>query len=327
LISHENRTIALFGAPLDSGASVPGADGGPAALRAAGIGEALLKAGYDIEDFGDLAPIPVSGLASPNPVIKNLDQAAGWTRRLMPFTEALLANGCLPLCMGGDHSLSLGTVAGAAAYAQSVNRPLYVLWLDAHPDFNTLETTETGNLHGVPAAFFCGLPGFDAVLGAPLAAPVDPANMFMVGIRSVDVEEMRLVKRHGVRAHGMAALRDYGVTRLLSPFLNEVAEAGGLLHVSFDVDFLDPAVAPAVGTPAVEGACIRETQRIMELVRESGLMTSLDIVELNPRLDENNRTARMVVDLAGDLFGRKAANRPFVAHRLREHFTTQRGDA
>lgn len=302
LAPYNQGKIALLGVPVECGGRRSGPAMGPFALRRARVRDRLAALGHCVEDQGDLTPIFSPDVQGLHQDIHNLGETAGWTRRLMPAAEALLHDGVMPVWLGGDHSLSLGTVAGAAAYAKAVGRPLFVLWLDAHPDFNTFATTASGNTHGMAAAFFCGLPGFDALLGRPLATAVDPANVCMIGIRSVDRPERELL--HGVRAHGMAALRECGVERLLEPFLHDVAEANGLLHVSFDVDFLDPGIAPATGTPVPGGASLAEARQIMALVRESRLMTSLDIAELNPSLDEAGRTAALVADLAAGLFGR-----------------------
>jgi arginase len=309
MTAYRNQRIAIMGVPFDGGASQRGPAAGPAALRRAGIAEPLLRAGYRVEDYGNLTAAPVSGLNADNPRVRNLSETAEWVRRLMPAAEDLLRNRVLPIWLGGDHSLSLGTVAGAAAYAQSAGRPLYVLWLDAHPDFNTLETTASGNLHGVPVAFFCGLPGFDALLGRPLDAHVRPWNVCMLGIRSVDPLEADLLREHNVRLHDMHAIAKYGISRLLQPFLDEIAAEHGLLHVSFDVDFLDPEIAPGVGTRVPGGATARDAQRVMEMLHGSGLVTSLDIVEFNPFLDEGGRTARLMVDLVATLFGDRLAGR------------------
>jgi arginase len=303
------RHISLFGVPVDTGASQRGPVMGPTALRIAGIGETLAKLGCTVDDCGDLAPIEVSGLKSPNPVLTNLEAAAGWARRIIPIAKQKLDAGSLPVWLGGDHSLARGTVPGAAAHARSVGRKLFVLWLDAHPDFNTFETTTSGNIHGVPVAYFCGLPGFDVLLGEPLHATVDPANVCMLGIRSVDDAEHDLLREHGVRVHDMREIDEHGVVRLLKPFLQEVADANGMLHVSFDVDFIDPDIAPGVGTTVPGGATFREAHLVMELLHESGLLTSLDIVELNPFLDNRGCTAQLMVDLVGSLFGRKVMDR------------------
>ncbi len=167
--------------------------------------------------------------------------------------------------------------------------------------------TLTGNLHGVPVAFFCGLPGFDAILGRPLKASVAPSNVMMLGIRSVDPLEQTLLTEHGVRVHGMDALDAPGVEPLLAPFLKTVARTNGLLHVSFDIDVLDPGIAPGVGTGVADGASLRQAECAMELVHRSGLMTSLDVVEFNPSLDDEGRTAKVTIDLVATLFGGRGA--------------------
>jgi len=301
--------LSLLGVPVQAGASQRGPVMGPTALRIAGIEETLTRLGNDVEDCGDLAPVQLSGLTKPNPILKNLDETAGWARRLMPIARDTLQAGRLPVWLGGDHSLALGTVPGAAAHAASIGRELFVLWLDAHPDFNTFETTPSGNMHGVPVAYFCGLPGFDVIAGEPLQTPVDPANVCMLGIRSVDPEEHDLLRKHNVRVHDMRQIDEFGVVRLLKPFLQDVANANGLLHVSLDVDFLDPGIAPGVGTTVPGGATFREAHVVMEMVHESGLLTSLDVVELNPFLDNRGRTARLMVDLVASLFGRTVMDR------------------
>jgi arginase len=291
---------------------------GPFVLRQEGLWDALVQLGHCVEDHGNLTPVPVSGAQRQNPQMRNLNEAAGWTRRLMLIAESLLRRNVLPIWLGGDHSLSLGTVAGAAAYAKSAGRTLFVLWLDAHPDFNTFETTLSGNTHGVPVAFFCGLPGFDPLLGRPLDAHVEPANVHMLGIRSVDNREQDLMRQFGVRAHAMQDVRMRGVERVLRPFLDEVVDADGLLHVSLDVDFLDPSIAPATGTTVPGGATISEARQLMALLCESGLVTSLDIAEFNPRLDEGGRTARLLVDLVARLFGQPFEGRRFLSRESSE---------
>ncbi len=307
----EKRQIALVGVPVETGAAQRGPVMGPTALRIAGMVETLLQLGHAVEDLGDLQPSPRAlGISAANPRVKNLADIADWCRCLLPLCAGLMAKGIVPICLGGDHSLAAGSVAGAASYAHASGRPLYVLWLDAHPDFHTLETTESGNLHGVPVAFFCGLPGFDALLGHPLDAHVKPDHVCMIGIRSVDDAERKLLRQHGVRVHDMRQLDEHGVVRLLEPFLQEATALNALLHVSLDVDFLDPAIAPGVGTTVPGGATFREAHLVMEMLYESGLVSSLDLAELNPFLDEGGRTARLIVDLVASLFGRRVMDRP-----------------
>ncbi|GMG82015.1 arginase [Paralimibaculum aggregatum] len=302
------RQVTLYGAGMECGASQRGPVMGPAALRTAGIVETLSGLGHMVEDRGDLRPEPVAGLTVPGRA-RNAGAVAGWVRALKAGAETALAAGELPIFLGGDHALSAGTVAGASAHAAAAGRSLFVLWLDAHTDFNTFATTESGNLHGTPAAFFCGLPGFEPFLGGPLETPVAPERVTMLGIRSVDRAEHDLVLAHGLRVHDMREIDERGVAALLAPFLDEAAAAGAMLHVSLDVDFLEPEIAPAVGTTVPGGATFREAHLIMEMLHESGLVTSMDIAELNPFLDEAGRTARLMVDLAASLFGRRVMDR------------------
>ena len=185
----------------------------------------------------------------------------------------------------------------------------FVLWLDAHPDFHTLDTTASGNLHGVPLAYACGRPGFAGAF-PPLAAAVDPTRVCVLGLRSVDPAERAALRDAGVTVHDMRAVDEHGVAPLLRAFLAPIAAAGGMLHVSLDVDFLDPMIAPAVGTTVPGGATFREAHLVMEMLHDSGLVTSLDVVELNPFLDERGRTATLMVDLVASLMGRSIMDRP-----------------
>jgi arginase len=196
-----------------------------------------------------------------------------------------------------------------ARRAAERGRPLFVLWLDAHSDFHTLETTESGNLHGIPVAYFTGGPGFQGYLPA-LAAPVEPGRVCMIGVRSVDPAERRALAETGVTIHDMRMIDEHGVAVLLRDFLGKVEAENGLLHVSLDVDFLDPSIAPAVGTTVPGGATFREAHLVMEMLHDSGLVASLDLVELNPFLDERGRTAMLLVDLAASLMGRRVMDRP-----------------
>jgi arginase len=218
-----------------------------------------------------------------------------------------LSEGGMPIIMGGDHSLALGSVAGAAAYADRAGRPLFLLWLDAHSDFHTLATTTSGNLHGTPLAYIAGRDGFDALPEFPAPVPADRICLF--GIRSVDAAEHAALLRHDIAINDMRVLDEQGIVAPLRAFLNHVRAHGGMLHVSLDVDFMDPTVAPAVGTTVPGGTTLREAHLVMEVLHESGLVTSLDLVELNPFLDERGRTARVMVDLVASLMGRKVFDR------------------
>ena len=300
-----SQEIVLVGAPMDCGKARKGCLMGPDAYRTAGIARALTDLGHNVTDLGNVAPDP-NDIAEREGLV-NLSETIGWTTALMRSAGDAMQRG-LPIFLGGDHALSLGTVPGVAAHAANQDRPQFVLWLDAHSDFNTLETTSSGNLHGTPLAYATGQPGFDGF--PPLPAIVPPGQTCIIGLRSVDLPERALMEQIDVRGFDMRSIDEFGVAALLAPFLDDVAKAGGALHVSLDVDFLDPNHAPAVGTTVPGGATVREAHLVMELLCDSGLMTSLDLVELNPMLDERGRTAHLMVDLAASALGRRIFDRP-----------------
>ncbi len=301
--------IVLLGAPIEAGAGRRGCLMGPDAYRTAGLAEELEALGHEVTDLGDAEPEPVDHITTAHNHLKQLETVAGWTRSLHKDARKLARSEALPIYLGGDHALSAGTVSGHAAVAAEEGRPLFVLWLDAHADFNTFGSTQSGNLHGTPLAFACGLPGFESYLDAPLSAAVDPANVCILGLRSVDGEERRLLQDTDVTAHDMRAIDEHGIAPLLKAFLDRVQAANGLLHVSLDVDFIEPDIAPAVGTTVPGGATFREAHHVMEMLHDSGLVSSLDLVELNPFLDVKGRTARLMVDLTASLFGRRVLDR------------------
>lgn len=301
----------LVGAPVDTGASRPGCLMGPDAYRTTGLAQTLRALDFDVIDTGDVAPRPQSANAQKhivaNPALHHLDETIGWTQNLRDAAFKASEKG-FPIFMGGDHSLSLGTVAGVADFAARKNRPLFVLWLDAHPDFHTPLTTKSGNLHGTPLAYVTQQDGFDGF--PPITSPVAPENICIFGARSIDPDEHQALIAQNICVHDMRAIDELGTFRLINDFINKVRSADGMLHVSLDVDFLDPDIAPAVGTTVPGGATFREAHLVMELLHESALVTSLDLVELNPFLDERGRTARLMVDLTASLMGRKVFDRP-----------------
>ena len=306
---HPNRhKVSLIGAPIDSGQRRPGCLMGPAAYRVAGIAQTILELGHQIEDRGDLAISTLPAAHCPNPAVDQLPQTLAWTHALTDAVEAALDEGTLPMVMGGDHSLALGSVAGAARHAARIGQPLFLLWLDAHSDFHTPLTTTSGNLHGTPVAYIAGRDGFDAF--PPFPVPIPAERICLYGIRSVDPAEHAALLRHDIAINDMRVLDEHGIVRPLRSFLDQVRAAGGMLHVSLDVDFLDPSIAPAVGTTVPGGTTFREAHLVMELLHESGLVTSMDLVELNPFLDERGRTAQLMVDLVGSVMGRKVFDRP-----------------
>ncbi len=235
------------------------------------------------------------------------DESIGWTQALMDSAAAALDEG-IPIFLGGDHSLSLGSVAGAARHAAGRGRRQFVLWLDAHSDFHTPQTTASGNLHGTPLGYVTGRPGFHGF--PPVAHPVAEEDICILGLRSVDRPEREALQQSAIRYVDMRMIDEGGIARPLAAFLAEVEAAQGALHVSLDVDFLDPSFAPAVGTTVPGGATVREAHLVMEMICDSGLMTSLDLVELNPFLDDRGRTAQVMVDLAASALGRRVFDRP-----------------
>ncbi len=306
----KNQRVALLGVPIEIGASQRGTLMGPDALRTAGIGRVLEQLGFDVEDHGNLA---ASGVISPDGLppanAKYYDDIKGWVRALSERAFQLAGSGAIPIFMGGDHSLSMGSVNGVVRYWQELDRPVFVLWLDAHADYNTPATTLTGNLHGMSAAFLCGEPGLDGLLGGHPRMSITPDQLDLFGIRSIDPLEKDLVRDRRVAIADMRAIDEFGVGVLIRRVIERVEARNGVLHVSFDVDFLDPAVAPGVGTTVPGGATYREAHLVMELLHDSGLVRSVDIVELNPFLDERGRTARVAVELLGSLFGLQITDR------------------
>ena len=304
-----SQNCILIGVPMDSGKRRKGCLMGPDAYRTAGIAEALQNLGHDVEDRGNVTPRPFT--PQEHPKIVALEENIAWTESLAEASERALQDG-MPIFMGGDHALSLGTVLGAMRHAEAQDRPLFVLWLDAHTDFHTPKTTDSGNLHGTPLGYVTGRPDFD---GFPVIdRPLPQENVAMIGLRSVDPAERAALQETDVTYVDMRHIDENGIARPLSAFLDRVAAANGLLHVSLDVDFLDPSVAPAVGTTVPGGATVREGHLVMEMLHDSGLMTSLDLVELNPFLDERGRTAQLMVDLAASALGRRVFDRPTRAY-------------
>jgi arginase len=301
------QTCLLLGAPVDSGKRSRGCLMGPDAYRTAGLADALHELGHEVRDLGDVVPGPAAPTPADQAHVHAFGETVAWTKALMPAAQEAMTQG-LPIFMGGDHSLSLGTVAGVAAHAASLGRPQFVLWLDAHSDFHTPASSASGNLHGTPVGYVTGRRGFEAF--PPLPAPVPEAQVCLFGIRSVDKPEAEELATRQLIIHDMRTIDEQGIARPLTAFLDLVQKANGMLHVSLDVDFLDPSVAPAVGTTVPGGATVREAHLVMELLHDSGLMTSLDLVELNPFLDERGRTASLMVDLAASALGRRVFDRP-----------------
>ena len=299
------HAITLIGAPAESGGARAGSAMGPDALRNAGLAKALAAAGHAVTDLGNHAIDAGHQPPHPNPAVHHLADYAAWTRALQRVGRQAMGAGAVPIFLGGDHSIAAGAVSGVARRAIEDQRPQFLLWLDAHPDNHTLDSTVSGHLHGTPIAYLSGQPGFLGRL-PELGVPIDPANICMMGIRSVDPGQRRRASAAAIEIHDMSALHRHGVAAPLGAFLARVQAADGRLHVSLDVDFLDPEIAPAVATPVAGGASLAQARLIMAMLHDSGLVTSVDIAELNPLLDGRGRTAKIVVELVAALFGRPA---------------------
>jgi len=296
------RPVSLIGAPTDIGASVRGANLGPEALRVAGIAEALGRLVADLRDLGNLGG-PINPMQPPVGGYRHLPEVVAWNELVFAATARELAVGRLPILMGGDHSLAIGSIAAVAAHCRRAGRTLRVLWLDAHADFNTATLTPSGNLHGMPVACLCGH-GPAALTGLGGHAPTLAASeLRLVGLRSVDDAEKRFLRDAGIAVFDMRAIDEDGMRHTLARALDGL-DADAHLHVSLDVDFLDPDIAQGVGTPVRGGPTYREAQLCMEMVADTGCLGSLDLVELNPALDHRNATARLAVDLVESLFGK-----------------------
>ncbi|MBV6274164.1 arginase [Alcaligenaceae bacterium CGII-47] len=301
------QAVSLIGVPTDIGAGARGASMGPEALRVAGLAQALARQGVDVHDTGNLSG-PQNPQQPPQQGYRHLDEVIQWNRTLYGVVRAQLQDGRLPIVLGGDHCLGIGSVSAVAQYCREQSRPLRVLWLDAHADFNTALLTPSGNVHGMPVACLCGYGPDELVhLGAPGPA-LSPSQLRMIGIRSVDHGEREFIHEIGLDIYDMRAIDEMGMRGVMQAALAQLPDDAHV-HVSFDVDFLDPDIAPGVGTAVRGGPTWREAQLCMEMLADTGCVGSLDIVELNPALDVRNRTAEVAVELVESLFGQSTLMR------------------
>ena len=299
--------ISLIGAPTDIGAGHRGASMGPEALRVAGLGEALRERGLDVADRGNLAG-PVNPWQPPREGYRHLPEVVAWTRAVMDAVGSELAADRLPILLGGDHCLAIGSITAVARHCREHGRKLRVFWLDAHADFNTSAITPSGNIHGMPVSCLCGFGPRELTAIGGSAPAIAASDISQIGIRSVDAGEKKLVHDTGLDIYDMRYIDEIGMKRVMEEALADV-DGDTHLHVSFDVDFLDPGIAPGVGTTVPGGPNYREAQLCMEMIADSGRLGSLDIVELNPAFDEHNKTAILAVDLVESLFGKSTLMR------------------
>ena len=302
-----NRLVSLIGAPTDIGAGARGASMGPEALRVAGIAPALEGHGLSVLDRGNLSG-PPNPWRPPDDGYRHLDEVVAWNRAVHDAVHAELQSGRLPVLMGGDHCLGIGSISAVARHCRDAGKKLRVLWLDAHADFNTRLLTPSGNIHGMPVACLCGY-GPQALIEIGGTVPaINPKWVRQIGIRSVDAGEKRLVHEQGLEVFDMRYIDEMGMRHTMELALATL-DVNTHLHVSFDVDFLDAEIAPGVGTTVPGGPTYREAQLCMEMIADTGKLASLDVMELNPALDVRNKTAELAVDLIESLFGKSTLMR------------------
>jgi len=298
--------IAIIGAPLDLGAGRRGVDMGPSAVRVAGLGRRLAALGFDVTDLGNVPVAQPEAVDDTGPNdAKYLPQIAASCERLGELVAQALSDGKRPIVLGGDHSIAAGTVAGVSRYFRGADRKIGLLWMDAHADMNTPQSSPSGNVHGMPLACCVGVgPGSLAgMLG--FAPKVDPANVALVGIREVDELERGVVRDTGVRAFTMRDIDERGMRAVMDEAIAIATKGTAGFHLSLDMDFVDPEFAPGVGTPVRGGVTYREAHLAMELICDSGHMVSMEVVEVNPVIDEVNRTADLAVELILSAMGKK----------------------
>ncbi len=299
--------ISLIGAPTDIGAGTRGASMGPEALRVARLGETLQGHGLEVLDRGNLSG-PANPWLPPVDGYRHLHEVVAWNRVVHEAVHAELKLGRMPILLGGDHCLGIGSISAVARFCREAGKKLRVLWLDAHADFNTSVLTPSGNIHGMPVACLCGQGPRELIEIGGTVPALNPKSIRQIGIRSVDAGEKRLVHEVGLEVFDMRYIDEMGMRQAMELALATL-DANTHLHVSFDVDFLDPDIAPGVGTTVPGGPTYREAQLCMEMIADTGALASLDVMELNPALDLRNKTALLSVDLIESLFGKSTLMR------------------
>jgi arginase len=297
--------VHVVGVPMDLGSGRRGVDMGPSAIRIAGLDDLLVELGHKVIDEGDIVIKNMEELKVGQENARYLSEIARAAGALARKVDRIMTLKHFPLILGGDHSIAVGTVSGIAGYAGSQGKKAGLLWIDAHGDINTPETSPSGNIHGMPLAALLGY-GAAELTGVSGPAPkVDPANVALVGIRSLDSGEKKRLKETGVQVHTMSDIDRHGVHRVMEKALARVTHGTDYVHVSFDLDAVDPTVAPGVGTPVKGGLDYREAHLIMEVIADTKVMTSLEMVEVNPILDQGNASAVFAVELVQSAFGKK----------------------
>jgi arginase len=302
----EEQPTGIFGVPMDLGQDRRGVDMGPSAIRYARLQSALVELGYPVADLGN-AEVPIPEMVGKKEEVKHLGVVRDVCAEVAGRAGTMVSEGLFPIFLGGDHSIAIGTVSGVANALPGARTG--VIWLDAHADFNIPETSPSGNIHGMPLSALTGR-GHPDLVGIGGEGPsVRTEDVVIVGVRSVDLEERRMLLEAGVRVYTMKEIDAYGAASVVRRALKDLSHLDRV-HLSFDLDVVDPDVAPGVGTPVRGGLTYREAHLVMELVNEAGIVTSLDVVEVNPILDDRNGTAELAVELVASLMGRRIIDLP-----------------
>jgi len=297
--------VKIIGYPLDLGAGRRGVDMGPSALRIAGITQRLEQLGYEVQDMGDLRVSIPETQDIYDSKLRYLPEIAKASNILAVHVKNALDTGYFPLMLGGDHSMSIGSIAGIAAHCKSQNKRLGVIWVDAHSDINTPDSTPSGNIHGMPVAVSLGIGSEELVNVGGEFVKLSPSNLTLIGLRSVDPGERDLIKQLGIDAYSMTEIDKLGMYAIMLTVLERMKKRVDHLHISFDIDSVDPSVAKGVGTPVPGGLSFRETHLIMEMVAESGLVKSFEVTEVNPILDDMNQSAEFAVGVVSSCLGKR----------------------
>jgi arginase len=297
--------IALIGAPMDLGAGRRGVDMGPSALRVANLNARLMDLGYEVEDLGNVAVVQPETEPEGNARAKYLPQVTVTCKEVADMVRQSLQNGKFPLVLGGDHSIAVGTVSGVSKHFHDRGESIGLLWIDAHADMNTPDSSPSGNIHGMPLACCVGFGPEELTQIYGFSPKVNPHNTVLIGIRSVDELERGVVHKTGVRAFTMRDIDERGMQAVMQEAVRIASAGTAGFHVSLDLDAVDPQEAPGVGTPVKGGVTYREAHLAMELLCDSGMVTSLEVVEVNPVIDEANRTALLAVELIMSAMGKR----------------------
>lgn len=297
----KTKKVSMIGLPMDLGQTRRGVDMGPSAIRYAGVVERLEALGIEVDDLGDIVVGRPRLIENPNSNLKNLQLVAKGNEFLAEKVDQIIEEGSFPLVLGGDHSIAIGTLAGVAKHYQNLG----VIWYDAHGDLNTEDTSPSGNIHGMPLAVSIGLGHPDLVNIHGFAPKIKPENVVIIGARFLDHGEKELIRAKGIKVFTMHEIDRLGMTKVVEESINYLKERTDGVHLSLDLDGIDPQDAPGVGTPVIGGISYRESHLAMEMLAEANIVTSAEFVEVNPILDERNKTATVAVALMGSLFGEK----------------------